>query len=293
MTLPRQLLPGVTYLVTRRCFQRQFLLCPSPLTNQLLAYLLALSAQRFGIQLHAYCFLSNHFHLVLTDPRACLPAFSQYLDSLIARAQNGSLGRFESFWAPSSYSAVALVRAEDIVDKSAYVLANPVAAGLVHRGGDWPGLCSRVGQGPLGLSRPEAFFRSRGCMPEQVRLELFCPPGFESAEEFGRRLTEALELREQKAREELKGRQVLGVRGVLSQRAMGGPATQEPRGRLRPRVGCRDKWRRVEALGRLRSFLEEYRVAWNAFRRGSREVLFPAGTYWMRVVQGVRCAAPG
>ena len=69
--------------------------------------------------------MSNHFHLVVTDRTARLPAFGQYLDSLVARAVNASLGRWESFWGPSSYSAVVLTSPDDILDKVAYVLANP------------------------------------------------------------------------------------------------------------------------------------------------------------------------
>jgi putative transposase len=75
MTAPRQILAGATYLVTRRCSQRLFLLKPSRLTNSVFLYLLAVAARRFGIAVHAYCVLSNHFHLVLTDPAARLPAF--------------------------------------------------------------------------------------------------------------------------------------------------------------------------------------------------------------------------
>ena len=146
MTAPRQILPGVTYLVTRRCFQRQFLLRPSPLVNQVFLFLLAAAAHRFGVQVHAFCVLSNHFHLVVTDPQARLPAFEQYLDSLVARALNASLGRSESFWSPASYSAVALLTPQDVVEKTAYVLANPVAAGLVRHGRDWPGLWSSPDQ---------------------------------------------------------------------------------------------------------------------------------------------------
>ena len=33
MTARRQVLPGVTYLITRRCFDRMFLLRPSPLVH--------------------------------------------------------------------------------------------------------------------------------------------------------------------------------------------------------------------------------------------------------------------
>ena len=54
-----------------------------------------------------------------------------------------------------------------------------------------------------------------------------------------------------------------------------------------------DKWRRIEALSRLVEFLRAYREAWAAFKAGARDVLFPAGTYLLRVVHGARCAAPG
>ena len=133
MTAPRRILPGATYLVTRRCSQRQLLLRPSKLTNQLVGYLLAVAARRYGVQIHAFCVMSNHLHLVLTDPAARLPAFSQYFASLVARSVNAALGRWESFWAPASYSAVSLQTPTDVIEKAAYVLANPVAAGLVGR----------------------------------------------------------------------------------------------------------------------------------------------------------------
>ncbi len=91
--------------------------------------------------MHAFCVLSNHCHLIITDLDARLPAFMQYLDSLVARAVNASLGRFEGFWATDgSYSAVEPLDPSHIVAKTAYVLANPVAAGLVRRRADWPGL---------------------------------------------------------------------------------------------------------------------------------------------------------
>jgi REP element-mobilizing transposase RayT len=60
VTAPRQVLPGTAYLVTRRCAQREFLLRPSPATNAVFLYVLAVAACRFGIRVHAFCVLSNH-----------------------------------------------------------------------------------------------------------------------------------------------------------------------------------------------------------------------------------------
>jgi REP-associated tyrosine transposase len=294
MTAPRRVLPGATYLITRRCTRREFLLRPCKSTNAIFRYVLAVAAQRFGIHVHAYSVLSNHYHAVVTDPEARLPAFQQYLDSLVARAVNASMGRWESFWAPSSYSAVALTSAADIVDKAAYVLANPVAGGLVEHGREWPGLWSSpnsIGGPPETAERPTTFFRKDGYMPDIVALELVPPPGY-STEEFRGRLAAALAEREEQAACELasNGRTFLGVKKVLAQKPTERPADREPRRGLNPRVAGRDKWKRIEALSRLLEFLRQYRLARGAIRPGHPMPVFPAGTYLMRVAYGAPCA---
>lgn len=294
MTVPRRVVPGAIYLVTRRCAQRQFLLKPSPLANDVFLYLLALAAQRFEILVHAFCVMSNHYHLVVTDPKARLPAFHQLLDALVARALNAALGRCESFWAPNSYSAVTLVSPEDIADKTAYVLANPVAAGLVRSGRLWPGLWSApeaIGGEPLDVRRPGHFFDPAGSLPEKLTLQLTPPPGFASAEVFREQLSACLVQREAQAARDVGG-SFLGVAGVLRQKASGRPSRGEARGRLSPRIAAHDKWKRFEALGRLMDFLRSYRSAWQARCDGDAAV-FPYGTYLLRVVHGVPCEGFG
>ena len=295
MTPPRRIVQGASYLLTRRCSERRFFLRPSKPLNQTFLYLLAVAARRYGLRLHTFCVLSNHFHAVLTDPHGRLPAFEQFLDSLVARSVNSLLGRWESFWAPGSYSAVALSSPADLLRKAAYVLANPAAAGLVRRGSQWPGLWSspdRVGAGPVTVARPKEFFREKGPLPETAELELVCPEGFASAEAFRGQLAEAVRELEDEAARALgaRGRKFLGVERVLAQRAGARPAPVEPRRGLEPRVAGEDKWKRVEALARLKAFLLEYRAAWRSFAQGLRGAEFPHGTYGLRVAYGVRCA---
>jgi len=298
MTLPRQVLPGTRYLVTRRCSERRFFLRPSTAVNAIFRYVLAVAAERHGILVHAYCVLSNHFHLVVTDPRGRLPWFHRDLDGLVARAVNATLGRWESFWDPDSYSAVRLVSDEDVLEKMVYVLANPVAAGLVRRGRDWPGLWSdprQIGGEPVTVERPKEFFREGGPMPRTIRLELHRPPGFEGDRAFADELMRRLEEVEARTAAGLRreGRSVLGVRRVLAQRPRSSPAPGEPRRTLNPRVACRNKWGRVEALLRLAEFVREHREALEAWRAGVRDALFPAGTWLMRVQHQAPCASPG
>jgi len=291
MSPPRQVLPGTTYLVTRRCAQRQFLLRPSRSVNALFLFVLAVVARRFGIRVHLFCVLSNHFHLLLTDPQARLPAFMQFLDAFVARALNAFLGRWEDFWAPGSYSAVALSAREDILREAVYVLANPVVAGLVRRGRLWPGLWSApesVGGEPLRATRPRHFFGEESTFPAEVSLRLTVPPGFGSAEEFRSRLCAALEEREVEAAKEHHS--FLGAVKVKEQRPTDRPRTKEPRGNLNPRIAASDTWKRIEVLGRLVEFLRAYREAWLAWKDGNRGAVFPAGTYLLRVRHGAACA---
>jgi len=271
---------------------------PSRALRQLLLYLLAVSVERFGIELHAYCFLSNHLHLILTDPHGVLPAFEQYLGSLIARSCNALLGHCESFWAPGSYNAVTLVEEGDVVDKIAYTLANPVSAGLVRRGSDWPGLWSSpdaIGGPPVVAKRPKHFFRAEGFMPEAASLRLVAPPGVESLEELRRVVRCEVRRREDEAAQRLasEGRPFLGARRVLAQDPFAVPAKEEPRRGLRPRIACLDKEKRIQAIMRLKEFLQAYREAWHEFASGVRDALFPHGTYWMRVAYGLPCARAG
>lgn len=294
MTAPRRVLPGTAYLVTRRCSERRYFLRPDRLTTAICRFVLALAAWRYGIRLHAFCFLSNHFHLVLTDPEARLPAFMQYLDSLIGRAVNASRGRWDHFWEVAPYSAVVLTSPRDVVEKSAYVLANPVAAGLVRRACEWPGLWSApalVTAGPEDVERPKGFFRRCGLVPERIQIHLVAPPGFASGAEFRVALESALaELESRHARER---RGFLGAARVLGQKWWARPQQAEPRRGLSPRIAGRDRSQRVEALEGLREFLAAYRVALKAWKTGRRRVVFPAGTYALRLFHAAACAAPG
>jgi REP element-mobilizing transposase RayT len=295
MSLPRRIVAGASYLITRRCSERRLFLRPSPQTTAIFEYLLAAMADRYGVLVHAYCVLSNHLHLVVTDPRGRLPDFQRDLAGLLARAVNASLGRWERFWAPDSYSAVQLLTPAAILEKVAYTLANPVAAGLVRSGSAWPGAHAdlrRVGTEGVRVARPDRFFRPSGPLPATAVLRLHRPPGFDSDEAFVAAAQATLAEAEARARAEVQGagRGFLGVARVLAQHPFSRPRHTEPRRGLNPRVASRDKWRRIEALLRLAEFTTAYREAFGRWATGARDVLFPHGTWLMRVRHAVRCA---
>jgi len=149
-------------MITRRCTQRQFLLTPCPRTNQIIRYALAYAAKVTGVQLHAVCFMSNHWHGIVSDPGACLPKFLEHFHRLIAKAQNAWLHRRENFWSSERASVVHLETDSDVLSKMAYVIANPIAARLVERLEDWPGLVAYWSHERTEVPMPDVFFDHSG-----------------------------------------------------------------------------------------------------------------------------------
>lgn len=108
----------------------------------------ALEPQHY--RLIAYCIMSNHVHLLvdLTDiPEPPQPKSGQHYTALshamrllkgrTARFCNQILGRSGPFWADESYDHV--VRNEKEYQRIiAYIVDNPVKAGLVQDWSDWP-----------------------------------------------------------------------------------------------------------------------------------------------------------
>lgn len=298
MTLPRMIRKNSTYLITRRCTQRQFLLMPSKQTNDIFKYCLALAAERTNISVHAFVVLSNHYHLVVTDNEGNVPEFTAYLNKFVAKCMNAVLGRWENFWSTESPSMVVLVDEEDILDKIVYTICNPVSAYLVDRSSEWPGLCvtkEEMLKGEVTAKRPKVFFRENGGMPESVNLKITVPKivnCFDESATVGT-IYEKVAEREAEVRRETKAKKIkfLGVRRMLRQDPFSRPKTKELRRGLNPRVAAKNKWARIEALQRIKSWLKAYREAWNEWKSGKRDVEFPAGTYALVRYSGVRCTA--
>lgn len=289
MTLARQVVAGQTYLITRRCTQRQHLLRPEAAVEQIYLYCLGEAAQRYDVAIHGFIAMSNHQHLVVRDNRGNFPEFLAHLHKMIAKAINALRGRWENLWASEQPNAVHLVEAGDRFDKLVYLLANPVADHLVDRLSDWPG-ASSFGMHLSGqtrtVKRPRGFFRSNGKMPDQVTLRIVRPEGFEAIteEEWVSKLHEAVRREEVRARSErmASGRGVLGRKAILRAEPTDSPSTVAPRRRLRPHVACLDRTRRIAALEALVRFRAERQAALVRFLNGERDVVFPHGTYRVR-----------
>ncbi|MBA3463364.1 MAG: hypothetical protein H0T46_25635 [Deltaproteobacteria bacterium] len=291
MSLPRQVLKGAYYMITRRCTQRQFLLRPDRATNGAYLYCLIEAALRFQIDLVIMCAMSNHHHVVIRDRFGRYPEFIEHLHRMIARSQNALRGRWENFWASGQTSVVQLVSREDILRKVAYVAANPVQDQLVDRVDHWPGVNgyrALLSRRLLEAARPLHFFRKHGPMPAHVSIQLSFPEELGDPEALGAELEAMVSDIERNAAKERArhGERVLGRAAVLKQSWRSAPTTFEARRQMSPRVAARNMWTRIEALVRNKAFARAYAGARSRWLEGE-DVMFPAGTYWLRRFAGV------
>jgi len=157
----RAIVPGRRYMITRRCSERRFFMRPDRETNNAFIYCLALAARKASISIVCVGTLSNHYHVVVVDNHGRLPQFLEHFHKLYAKHQNALRGRWEAFWASEQTSVVELVKAEDVLAKMVYAIANPVTSHLVARVHHWPGVESLTAIDhnlPLTATKPIRFF---------------------------------------------------------------------------------------------------------------------------------------
>lgn len=289
---------GTRYKITRRCLERRFFLVPSPEINEQIGYWLAVCLEEHGIQLHAACFMSNHYHLDVTDVGGNLPAFKNHFNATLARLVNSTRGRFDKFWAEDRPSDVRLLEDDDVIEKMAYTLANPTSAGLVKWGRRWPGLTTySMGFGDsLDFEKPKTFFDPNNNSLPQTALLRLVRPAIElelSDDELHGKLMVEVRRREVEMQREMraKGRRFLGECRILRQKWNLSSRSREKRFELNPTFASKNKWARIAQVQRDRDWEARYAAAMDALLGGARDVLFPAGSYWMRLFAGARVSA--
>ena len=290
-----------TFAICRRVHRRRFALRPDAALTGLVTWLLAVVANGLGIEIHAATVMSTHMHLVISARDQHASLMMERLNGVLAKAVN-VLRKYERgiLWPPGELGMVELKTTEAVVFQIAYAIVNPVAAGLVWSPEDWPGLNLRVhepGGGQVRAKRPAFYFRAVA-WAETAVLNAVLPPclrelGDEDAREMIR-VEVARQLRAARADIRAKRHRVLGPVAASNVSPYRRAKTWEEYGTLNPRFaagpGRRDALE--EAMEEYVEFQLAYRAAWRRYRAGEEDVVFPYGTYRMRVRFGVRVADP-
>jgi len=96
MSLARAVVPGRTYMITRRCSERRFFLRPDAETNNAFIYCLGVAALKYGVRVIFTSTMSNHHHTGVLDVEGRLPDFLAHFHKLLAKHQNALRGRWEA-----------------------------------------------------------------------------------------------------------------------------------------------------------------------------------------------------
>jgi len=289
-------------MITRRTLRRHHLFRPDSAVRQLYLYILGVCTQEFGVLVHAVTLMSTHEHLVVTDVEGRLPDFLRRLHRLVS-LNTKALRKWEGpTWDHERTSVVRLLTEHAMVEKLAYVAANPVKAGLVHSARDWPGITvlpNELGRRSFVVERPGGFFDpTNPKWPQQVELKLAMPPALQVNRDAGairREVGDELAQQERLAREELKtaGRSILGPDRVRKLSPYRRATSFESLSARNPTFAVGRGQRQVffRAATELRAFRTAYRAALEQWRAGLRSVVFPQGTWWMCRMHGASAQA--
>lgn len=134
---PRYVPPGSMVELTARTVGARFLLRPTPALTERILGTLGRALSRLPVDLHAFAFLSNHWHSLVTAPDALtVSRFLQHVHSTVAVAVNELHGWDGKVFGKASQIVVATDSEER---RLRYVLAQGAKEGLVASPLDWPG----------------------------------------------------------------------------------------------------------------------------------------------------------
>jgi len=99
--------------------------------------ILAAVIERFQWRCHAYCLMTNHFHLVIETPEPNISEGMQLLNGTYAQWFNLRYG-YQGHLFQGRFFSELIESAYHLLELSRYVVLNPVRAGLCSDPGGWP-----------------------------------------------------------------------------------------------------------------------------------------------------------
>ena len=286
---------GALVEVTSRTLHGRLLLRPSRELNDLIGGILGRAQRRYEVEIVAYAFLSNHYHLLVCvrDARQ-LAGFMGYLNGRLAREISRLTGWSGKIWA-RRYQAI-VVSEEELaqVQRFAYVLSHGCKENLVAHLREWPGAhcvhalldgepltghCFDRTREHAARQRGENFDLYRYATAETVTLApLPCWKGL-TPEEYRQRVSDVVERAEADAaaeRQSTKARP-LGVATIRSQDPYSRP--RRLKRSVAPLLHAASREVRRRFRDAYAAFVAAYRRAAERLRAGDAAPPFPIGCF--------------
>lgn len=281
--------------VTCRTLQGRFLLLPTGDLTRIVVGILARAVERYPLRLHAFAFLSNHFHLLVSPENAQqLADFMRYLNTNLSK-EAGRVHGWEGSLLQRRYQAIPISDEEIVqVARLRYVLSQGCKEGLVSRPSDWPGPhCAeslRQGTGLRGvwIDRTQEWRARRRGMESnpnefatEYLLELDPLPCWQAMmpEKYRERVGDLITQIETETEgfHRRRGTRPMGVSAVMSQSPHDRP--QALANRPAPLVHAATRRVRQEFLTAYWSFVGSFRRAAQRLHSGDPGAEFPRGSF--------------
>ena len=93
--------------------------------------------QRFNWCIHAYCLMSNHYHLLVETPDGNLSQAMRQFNGVYTQRFNRRHARVGHVF-QGRYKAILVQKDSYLLELARYIVLNPVRAGMVRSAKDWP-----------------------------------------------------------------------------------------------------------------------------------------------------------
>jgi putative transposase len=122
--------PGAFYHVTSRGNERKAIFLSPKNYEKMIGYLES-ATERYGAQIHCFCLMSNHYHLLLETPRGNLRQILHHLNTGYTNYFNAKTGRAGHLF-QGRYRAILVDKDHYALELSRYIHLNPVKAHMVR-----------------------------------------------------------------------------------------------------------------------------------------------------------------
>lgn len=174
--------PGAWYHVMNRSAGRKAIFdhdAASFLFLELLRDIVAM----FKVEIHAYCLMDNHYHLLVKTPNGNLGRALRHLNGVYTQRHNRSVNTDGPLFR-GRYKAILVDADAYLLSVSRYIHRNPVAAGIVGKAEHyaWSSYCAFIGQDapPRWLTRTDTLSMI-GQRNREKRYQDFIEAGIDQA----------------------------------------------------------------------------------------------------------------
>jgi len=128
--------PGALYHITSRGDGRENIYLTDN-DHEVFLSILSEVFNKFNWHFHAYCLMSNHYHLLIETPRANLSKGMQFLNGVYTQRFNRIHNRVGHVF-QGRFKSILVEKESYLLELARYIVLNPVRAQMVISADEWP-----------------------------------------------------------------------------------------------------------------------------------------------------------